>query len=281
MILTFIYIALAGLVLVAVGLIIRSAFRGEQDLAEQNKSVLAWRPPFMRGEALRNWAADGAEQLAQSRLSGERTGQAVVQLAADLEEGAARAMLPLARQAELERVVACPENGQGTMGVTAPEALALAAHLRKTKSKVELERIYELAVESSKDLALGARAGFAALKVPCTLEGEDGVCCAYAARPLGCRPLHAESVAANMGSRDANASNCPKAAPGEERHEQTVAQGVELGLGRALKSAGLDSSVYELNSALAKALETPDAADRWAKGENIFEKCLRHARAHN
>jgi Fe-S-cluster containining protein len=275
MILETIFVVLSGLILVAVALVVRSAFRGERDATEQTKSVLAWRPPFMRGDALRNWAADGAEQLAQNRLSGERTGQAVVQLAVDLEEGAARAMLPLARQAELERVVECPENGQGTIGVTVPEALALAAHLRKTKSKAELEQIYELAVESSKDLALGARAGFAPLKVPCTLEGEDGVCRAFEARPLGCRPFHAGSVALGMGSRDANAPGSEKAAPGQERHEQTVAHGIELGLARALKSAGLDANVYELNSALARALQSPDAAARYAKGENVFEGCRR------
>jgi hypothetical protein len=58
--------------------------------------------------------------------------------------------------------------------------------------------------------------------------------------------------------------------PGEARHEETVAEGIETGVTRALKSAGLDADVYELNSALATALEKPDAAERWAKGEKVF-----------
>ena len=44
---------------------------------------------------------------------------------------------------------------------------------------------------------------------------------------------------------------------------------------RALKSAGLDANIYELNSAVATALEIPDAAERWARGEDVFRKTLR------
>ena len=57
-------------------------------------------------------------------------------------------------------------------------------------------------------------------------------------------------------------------------HEQTVAQGIEIGLTQALKSAALDANVYELNSALATALETSNAAERWANGENVFHTPL-------
>ena len=62
----------------------------------------------------------------------------------------------------------------------------------------------------------------------------------------------------------------PGEAPGETGHEQTVAEGIEMGVMRALKSARLDASVYELNSALATALAMLDAAERWAEGENVF-----------
>ena len=59
--------------------------------------------------------------------------------------------------------------------------------------------------------------------------------------------------------------------PNISGHEETVAQGIELGVTRALTSAGLDAKIYELNSALATALATPDASERWAKGENLFQ----------
>jgi hypothetical protein len=54
-----------------------------------------------------------------------------------------------------------------------------------------------------------------------------------------------------------------------------IAEGIEIGVTRALKAAGSSANVYELNSALATALETPDAAERWAARENVFHTPLR------
>ena len=44
---------------------------------------------------------------------------------------------------------------------------------------------------------------------------------------------------------------------------------------RALKSAGLDANIYELNSAVATALEISDAAERWARGDDVFRNTRR------
>ena len=265
----------ASLVLSLIALVIflRAAFWGEQDMAEEAKVVLTWRPPFVRGGALRNWAARTVEQLVQNRLTGKRTGKTAVQLATEVEEGAVRAMLPLARQVELERIVACPETGQGIVGVTAVEALAIAAHLRKSRSRTEQKRIHDLAVENSKKIASRARRDVHLPLLPCPLQGQDYVCCVYAARPLRCRPLHAMTVGKGMGSRAVQLAGPQAEAPDKDRYEQTIQQGIEIGLTRALKSAELDANVYELNSALAAALETPDAAERWANGENVFGAC--------
>lgn len=234
------------------------------------KAVLTWLPPFLRGEGLRNWAATTAERLARERLKGTRTGETAARLAAEVEAGAMHAMLPTAGPAELERVVACPETGQGMVGVTAPEALAIAAYLRKNRSRAEQQRIYELAVENAKKLAVRGRGEGDVPPLPCPLHGEDHVCCAYGTRPLRCRPLHAISIAKEMGSHSVPPAVVQAEALEEHGHEQTVAQGIEMGLTRALKSAGLDANIYEINSALATALESPDAAERWANGERVF-----------
>ena len=149
----------------------------------------------------------------------------------------------------------------------------MAAHLRKNRSRAEQKRIHGLAVENSKKISSRVRGDSDLQPLPCPLQSQDHVCCVYAARPLRCRPLHATSVAKGMGSRSVQLAGSRAEAPDEDRHEQTVAQGVEIGLTRALRSAGLDANVYELNSALATALETPDAAERWANGENVFATC--------
>jgi hypothetical protein len=241
-------------------------------LGARAKAVLTWLPPFLRGEALRNWAATTAEQLAKKRLTGKRTGETAARLAAEVAEGAMHAMLPTAGPSELERIMACPETGQGMVGVTAPEALAIAAYLRKNRSRAEQQRIYELAVKNAKKIAVRARGEGDVPPLPCPLHGQDHVCCVYGTRPLRCRPLHAISIAKDVGRNSPAGSQAE--APDEKGHEQTVAQGIELGLTRALKSAGLDAGIYELNSALAMALEAPDAAERWAKGENVFHTPL-------
>ncbi|MDO8543669.1 MAG: hypothetical protein Q7S40_24780 [Opitutaceae bacterium] len=263
-------VALAVVSVLAIAVFLRAAFWGQQDMTKRGNEVVAWRPPFVHGDPLRQWAATTAEELARNRLAAERTAATAVQLARELEERAVDAMLPLARQAELERIVPCPETGQGMIGLTAPEALAIAADLRQNRSHVEQQRIHDLATANSKAIASRTRGDTALPPLPCPLQGEDNVCCAYAARPLRCRPQHAFSVAATMGSRSVRPAGSPTAGPDGDRHEGFVAAGVAIGFTRALRSAGLDANMYELNSALAIALNTRGAAARWVNGEAIF-----------
>jgi len=243
-------------------------------LSEPAKAILTWLPPFVRGDALRDWAATVGEQSVQRHLAGQRTGESAIRLATEVEEIAMQAMVPLAGPAELERVVACPETGQGLVGVTAPEVLTIAAYIRKNKSPAEQKRIHNLAVENARIIASTARGDGGTKSLPCALQGHGHVCCAYAARPLHCRPLHAIGVAKALASCAGSAVDYRVEAQDTNAHEQTVAQGIEIGMTRALKSAGLDASLYELNSALATALATPDAAERWARGESVFHDPL-------
>lgn len=250
----------------------RGAFRGDEEVAAD--SLLAWRPAYIQGEALRDWAAQRAEALARTELTANRPGDAAVRLVRALGTAAGHAMLPLARTAELERVIACPSAGQGLVGVTVPEVIALATHLRRQKSPRELQRIQALALENALQLESKPGQPSGPLPLRCPLQGADHVCCVYTARPLYCRPAHAASVASQMGNRSVR-FGLPRQAASEASvsHEQTVVEGIEIGFARALKTAGLDANCYELNSALAKALEVPDAAERWARGENVFGTC--------
>jgi len=268
LILTFLlYALLLAVVVVAV------KFFPKTLLGDPAKAVLDWLPPFLGGTALRDWAATSAEQLAQKRLAGKRTGDTAGLLAKEMEDAAMQAMLPLLEARDLDRIVACPEAGQGRVGVTAPEAIAIEAHIRKNKSRTEQKRIYDLAVVNAKKIA--SRSFGDSTPHPCALQGPDHVCCTFALRPLRCRPLHAMSIAKETSQRPASPTHPQPAAPDAPRHEEIVAEGIEAGMTRALKSAGLDANIYELNSAVATALEIPDAAERWARGEDVFGKTLR------
>ena len=268
LILTFLlYALLLALVLVAV------KFFSKTLLGEPAKAVLDWLPPFLGGTALRDWAATTAEQLAQKRLAGKRTGDTAGLLAKEMEEAAMHAMLPLLDARDLDRIVACPEAGQGRVGVTAPEAIAIAAHIRKNKSRTEQKRIYDLAVVNAKKIA--SRASGDPTPHPCALQGPNHVCCTFALRPLRCRPLHAIFIATEISQRTAPSTHPQPGTPDAPRHEEIVAQGIEDGMTRALKSAGLDANIYELNSAVTTALAIPDAAERWARGEDVFRNASR------
>ena len=264
--------ALLLVVFFAIAMLLPKSFLGPPA-----RAVLTWMPPFQAGEALRNWAAAGAERLARKRLTDGRNGETATLLAAEVEQGAMQAMLPTAGPAELERIVACPEAGQGRVGVSAPEALALAAHLRENRPRAEQQRILGLAREHAKKIAARGPDGGELPTLPCPLHGPDHVCCAYGARPLHCRPLHAIAIAKGLGDTRPDSPISPIAASDGkgEGHEQTVAQGIGIGLARALKSAGVDAGIYELNSALVTAMEMPDAAERWARGEKVFRDALR------
>ena len=238
------------------------------------RAVLSWLPPFVGGDALRAWAAKNSEELTATRLAGKRDAETADRLAAAIEEGAMQAMLPMAGLSDLERIVACPESGQGIVGVTAPEALTMAAYLRKNCSPAERQRIFEMAADNAKKIASRPPGETAAPALPCPLQGGGHVCCVYESRPLRCRILHAMDIAKHLGSHGESTAGLPVKMPGAAGHEQTVAEGIELGVTRALKSAGVDANVYELNSALATALEEPNAAERWARGEAVFHTPL-------
>ena len=92
----------------------------------------------------------------------------------------------------------------------------------------------------------------------------------FGARPLYCRTLHAALVARQFGLEMSGADG--KISPWAS-HMQTIEQGVKESLVQELAAAGLDGNVYELNSALVVALDAPNAAERWANGEEVFASC--------
>jgi Fe-S-cluster containining protein len=177
-------------------------------------------------------------------------------------------MCPLGSQLDAIDMIPCPKEGQGLVGVTAPEALEIADYVQRNLPLSERNRIHDLARANADKLATMTRENYDASQTPCPLQGSDGVCLAYLSRPLHCRPLHAATIWRERGlKRSIDAER--------DFDEQIVKQGAEAGLTEALVAAGRDGNVYELNSALLAALDIPDAAVRWAKGEDVFKQCKR------
>ncbi|MEZ4416380.1 MAG: hypothetical protein R3E10_11600 [Gemmatimonadota bacterium] len=242
------------------------ATRGGADrvASEREREARQWLPPFARGAELVYWASRRARGAVRRALEGEPGASTPRTIITALHDGATRAMLPRVRARDRARPVACPREGQGTIGVTGIEALALAEHLREDLSASELAAVQRRSREIA---ALLAKGDPAAVVPPCALQSGDCMCIAYPTRPLNCRPLHAAATADRLG--------LDGGVPGGRvplwlRHAETVAAGVEQGLRSALEQAGLDGRIYELHSALACALERPDGSRRFMAGENPF-----------
>ncbi|MFN7145407.1 MAG: YkgJ family cysteine cluster protein, partial [Myxococcota bacterium] len=104
---------------------------------------------------------------------------------------------------------------------SAPEILATAAHLRRTRSAEALAALRDrLAAHASRIVGPGLGPGLRlddearwAQRIPCALLAEDGRCSIYDARPLRCRAFHSCSADrcrdAFSGATDEEAIPCP------------------------------------------------------------------------
>jgi Fe-S-cluster containining protein len=107
----------------------------------------------------------------------------------------------------------------------------------------------------------------------CGLLGADGACSVYAERPSACRAL----ASFNVKGCEASIGR-----PGDQPEGQvsidlplhSLGQAVSIGLRLACSDRGLETTRYELNEALLRALDTPDAAQRWLGGEQVFQGCM-------
>jgi Fe-S-cluster containining protein len=154
------------------------------------------------------------------------------------------------------------------VAVSAPEALYIAAYLQATLSAEA-----QVALRMSLRARVGERQGWAvdarhAHKRFCAFLRDDRQCGIYPIRPLGCRGYNSMSRA-----------TCEEAFTGQEDCVQMhagvreVAAGVIYGLILASKGLELEWGRYELEAAVLRALDTPDGAERWARGERVFAGC--------
>lgn len=246
-----------------------------------------WQPPLLRGYDLLQWARTTAETVTRRWLSGHRSGRTAVGLASELHEVTS---FVLHQQPDTlgraPRKVGCPTDCYAMIAVTAPEAIQMAEYIRRRLPGEAVRRIHDRAQANGEVTAeMGARQ-YSERDIRCPLLCDDNECCAFSVRPIHCRggcPLSAMLVVgeADEPERAAAGDRAGKSASADStnRHDlpgHLVARGIECGVSQALDSAGLDGSLYELNSALVAALDHPDAADRWVRGEEVFERCKRY-----
>jgi Fe-S-cluster containining protein len=219
--------------------------------------------PLLSGEALRRWSNDLARQVVDKYARRPRTSQTPVELAHEIEGLASEAISDSLQVTAVRHVDRCNQCSRETIGVTAPEALAIVDDLSHRLSRRELQE-FRTRVEANAEQAAAQDCVEGGLVMAaCPLLSQGGCCLSYEARPLYCRG-HWASYPPHNG---------PLTADRPDLFAATVGQGVREGLQQGLAAAGWDGHVYELNTALATALASPDAASRWAQGEAMFASC--------
>jgi Fe-S-cluster containining protein len=156
----------------------------------------------------------------------------------------------------------CDYCCRGYVSATAPQVFAAARAVRAGAAAYDAAR---------------ARVAAAAARVrhvdwltrcrmhePCPLL-VDGACSIYAARPLACRGFVSYSVAECRQAFEDGTDAVQMPAP-----YANVRSALESALRAALKRVAYAHESYELDTALERVLERPDAEAAWLAGEDVF-----------
>jgi Fe-S-cluster containining protein len=204
-------------------------------------------------------------------LSGRRDGDTAVKLAVGTGQRADRTFLPVFQSVACK--AGCGYCCYGTpVHVTVPEVLTIARGFREMLGPsglaVVLDRV-RTHVETIRALTISERHS---ARIPCALlDEESNLCTVHDARPMRCRAHHSLNLA------DCEAASLHPDEPRTITRYPDVIDAHEamiLGQKKALTAAKLDNRHFELSLALEVALSHDDAAERWARGERLFDAAI-------
>jgi len=232
-------------------------------------------------EAWQDEIAAAAAGTAHGLLAGAPTLAGAVALARNAMDGASRLIEGLLAQAPAGAVACragCDHCCYQSVGVTAPEALAIFDHLSRTLADDELERVAaHVAAQRARTRGLSTTERFSP-DHPCAfLDASTGRCTIYEVRPLSCRGMNSlDAAECERRLRDA-AARAAFLAEGVGGHSfmepirafHAVSAGIQLG---ASELHGLDMRPLDLIGALDLLLNGPSSIpDGWIAGGSPFE----------
>ena len=249
----------------------------ERRKRERSRRAKAGRPasnaPDPQAERkLLDAAATEAEQTASRYFRRGDLSESVVELARETCQLALRVIQRSPLYGRHECRPGCALCCHTAVTVAPSEALAIAAYLREHCCEHELARIRER-LEHNAALAAGmTRNEYIARLIPCALLTDDGNCRAHPVRPMACAGFCSMSRA----ECEAEFNRVPNREPvPTDRFATAVGLVVSHTLMDACGRAGCDGQFYELHHALGRVLDTSDAVERWARGDDVFSACLR------
>ncbi|MDC0677580.1 YkgJ family cysteine cluster protein [Sorangium atrum] len=248
-----------------------------RDPVSGNERV-ALRSPVFR-EAWQNDIAAAAANTAYAALRGEPSVDGAVELARDAMAATSRLAAGLLARAPDGAVACragCDHCCHQSVGVTPPEALAIADHLRSTLSDAELARVAQhVSGCHDRTRSLPSAERFSP-DHPCPFL-RSGRCSIYEVRPLSCRgmnSLDAGECATRLRDPEARAAFLARGVGGRSfmepiRGVHAISAGLQLSLSELFR---LDMRPLELTAAMHLLLNGPDSlADAWIRGERPFE----------
>ncbi|MCH8922986.1 MAG: hypothetical protein IIA67_07545 [Planctomycetes bacterium] len=236
--------------------------------------ALNWQPPQLWGEPLRKWASGKAHVAAITSLAlAEPTPRLPILLAEEIAQGASYAMDRSPQKDCRECAAGCPGCCRVMVAVTVPEVLSAADYLRRNCQANLVGKIQQQATKTAAQTVDMNKNQYAEQQLPCAMLSADDCCMTYPARPIRCRGWCSLSV---DRCNECFLTKAMDQTVPIDAHAYAVGQGAADGLSAGITSAGLDGTFYELNSALARALDVPDAAEQWLRGEPVFSDCNRY-----
>lgn len=196
----------------------------------------------------------------------------IVELADEMRELALRLMRQSPLHGKHQCRPGCAFCCHTAITVAGPETFAIAKYLKEHLAEEEL-RLLRRRLDENAELASSlTRDEYIARLIPCALMTADGNCRAHPVRPITCAGFCSTSRA----KCEAEFNRVPdRAAVPTDRFTMLAGLGVSNGLMDACRQAGLDGNFYELHHVLRRVLDTPQAAEEWARGQKVFDGCLR------
>jgi len=207
----------------------------------------------------------------QTLLRRERSAPTLFRLITHAFDAATAAVQQLPERATLACAAGCCFCCYHPVDITPPEAFAIAAYLRTALPPAASAATYARIAAQAERIRGLSFAEHAQARLPCALL-VDGRCSVYACRPFACRAWNSTSAARceTIFTHGDPVTMIPPLDMPTYEAVWEVARGVTEGL----RQSRLAGTSYELHSILQRVLATPEAAQRWAQGEEIFAGCM-------
>lgn len=228
-----------------------------RDLRQQGQAALTWGLPNPTTEA----AVLGMGLLMRDKLEAagntERASEAAALAAVMLD----RTMQKMPQSGAVQCAKGCYYCCYSAVTVSAPEVFRLLPAIPDAERTAILAR----AKARFKALSEGVSVGLP----PCALL-VDGACSVHESRPSGCRQFISTNAEACRAAYANGSLDMPFVPAGA--NAGLIIRSLLLG---AMASLGREPATYELSSALAVALDIPDAEKRWLEGEDVLAAAAR------